>query len=243
MRLRLRYTRTGKVRFLSHRDLARVLERAVRRAGLPVAYSEGFSPHPKLHFGLALSVGYESLAEYLDVDVDLDPSREGIGVVREIPARLGEALPAGLEVVAVAELAPGTPSLQEAVTSCTWDIDLPGADPGQVTAEVARLMSADELPLELVRKGKQVREDLRPLLRDLLAERIPGGMRLTAELGTKPRSVRPAELLGTLRLPAEVTDVGNVRVTRTHQWITIDGNRREPIPLAAPSPHVGVRAS
>lgn len=241
MRLRLRYTRTGKVRFLSHRDLARVLERAVRKAGLPVAYSEGFSPRPKLHFGLALSVGYGSLAEYLDVD--LDPAREGIGDVAEIPERLGAALPVGLDVVAVAELAPGTPSLQEAVTSCTWDMDLPGADPGPVTAEVARLLSADELPLELVRKGKQVREDLRPLLRDLLARRIPGGVRLTAELGTKPRSVRPAELLGALRLPAAVTELGNVRVTRTHQWITIDGNRREPIALAAPSPHAGVRAS
>lgn len=70
MEVRVRYAKVGKVRFLSHRDLARILERAVRRAGLPVAYSQGYSPRARLHFGLALSTGYESLAEYLDIDLD-----------------------------------------------------------------------------------------------------------------------------------------------------------------------------
>lgn len=241
MRVRFRYGKVGKVRFLSHRDLARVIERAVRRAGLPVTYSEGFNPHPRLHFGLAISVGYESWAEYLDVDLDASPG--DAGDVGDLPGRLGACLPDGVDVTAAVELPPGTPSLQDAVTSCTWCLDLPGADPGLVAAEAARLLSAAELPLEIVRKGKQVSEDLRPLLGDLVAERTGSGARLTAELRTKPRSVRPAELLGTLRLPAAVTDPGNVRVTRTHQWITIDGDRREPIPLAAPSPHAGVRAS
>ena len=61
MRQRVRFTKRGKVRFLSHRDLARVWERALRRAGIRVAYSEGFSPRPKVSFGLALSTWYESL--------------------------------------------------------------------------------------------------------------------------------------------------------------------------------------
>ena len=60
MRLRVRYTKLGKVRFISHRDTARAWERAIRRAELPVAYTEGFSPRPKVHFGLALSNGHES---------------------------------------------------------------------------------------------------------------------------------------------------------------------------------------
>ena len=68
-RVRFRYSKAGKVRFCSHRDLARVWERALRRARLPVAYSEGFSPRPKLSFGLALSTGYESVAEYVDVEL------------------------------------------------------------------------------------------------------------------------------------------------------------------------------
>src|SRR5690606_29749085 len=69
VRHRIRYSKMGKIRFLSHRDLARVWERGLRRSGIRVSYSEGFSPRPKLSFGLALSTGYESLGEYLDVDL------------------------------------------------------------------------------------------------------------------------------------------------------------------------------
>src|SRR5689334_18250150 len=70
MKVRIRFSKLGKVRFTSHRDVARMWERALRRAAVPVAYTEGFSPHPKLSFGLALSTGHESLGEYLDVDID-----------------------------------------------------------------------------------------------------------------------------------------------------------------------------
>jgi radical SAM-linked protein len=78
VRLRLRYSKLGKVRFVSHRDGARLWERAVRRVGLPVAYTEGFTPRPKLSFGLALPTGAESVAEYIDLDLvegaDVDPA-------------------------------------------------------------------------------------------------------------------------------------------------------------------------
>ena len=68
-RVRFRFSKVGKVRFTSHRDVARLWERALRRAELPVALTEGFSPRPKVHFGLALPTGYESDGEYLDVDL------------------------------------------------------------------------------------------------------------------------------------------------------------------------------
>ncbi|MDZ7732520.1 MAG: TIGR03936 family radical SAM-associated protein [Acidimicrobiia bacterium] len=74
MRVRLRYTKLGRVRFIGHRDVARVWERAWRKARLPIAYSEGFSPRPKMHFGLALSTGYESWAEYVDIDLPPMPT-------------------------------------------------------------------------------------------------------------------------------------------------------------------------
>ena len=69
MKLRLRHTKVGKIRFTSHRDTARHWERAVRKAGLSVAYSAGFTPRPKMSFGLALPTGAESLAEYLDIEL------------------------------------------------------------------------------------------------------------------------------------------------------------------------------
>jgi radical SAM-linked protein len=241
MRIRIRYRKVGKVRFLSHRDLARVLERGVRRAGLPVAYSEGFNPHPKLHFGLAISVGHESLAEYLDVD--LDPGRGALPDLAAVPEALDACLPAGVDVTAAVLLEPGTTSLQEAVTSSSWRFRLPQGDPDDVAAVVDRLLGADHIPVDVVRKQKPVREDLRPLLVDLRFEAAPDGPTLVAELGTKPRSVRPAEFLTATGLPEPVVEVGAVRVTRTHQWITNDGVRAEPVPLPTPSPHAGLRAS
>ena len=71
-RVRVRFSKHGKVRFTSHRDVARIWERALRRARVPVAYSAGFNPRPKIAFGLALSTGYSSDAEYLDVELDPD---------------------------------------------------------------------------------------------------------------------------------------------------------------------------
>ena len=117
MKQRVRFAKRGKVRFLSHRDLARVWERALRRAGIRVAYSEGFSPRPRLSFGLALSTGYESLGEYLDIDLvdDLEPD--------ELVALVNPSLPVGMEAQAAIRIPPGTDSLQQAVTSSSWEID------------------------------------------------------------------------------------------------------------------------
>ncbi len=117
-RIRLRYSVRGKVRFLSHRDVARVTERAIRRAGIPVAYSQGYSPRPKLHYGLALSVGYESDAEF--IDLDLDPDRVGIRDPGAVAEALAECMPAGLSITASAVVSPGEPSLQDIVTSTSW---------------------------------------------------------------------------------------------------------------------------
>lgn len=240
MRYRVRYSKFGKVRFLSHRDLARVIERAVRTAGLPVAYSEGFSPRPRLHFGLALSTGFESDAEYFDID--LDPARGEIGAVEDLPDRLAPCLPQGVTVARVEELAPGSPSLQEAVTSCTWRFEIGPTDDAaasELSAAVARVLAADSLVVELERKGRKVSEDLRPLVHALSFERTTDGAgRLHADLGTQPRSVRPAELLAALGPVVEP-----VRVVRTHQWITRDGGRFEPLGLAGSPSHAPVGAS
>jgi radical SAM-linked protein len=242
-RIRLRYEKLGKVRFLSHRDVARCLERAVRKAGLPVAYSQGFSPRARLHFGLALSTGYESLAEFVDVDLD-DAAPAAAGVhVDELPDRLSPCLPVGIVVTAAAPIETSLGSLQESVTSCTWQFDVPGVDPGTLAAAAERLLAAREVPLDLVRKGKQVREDLRPLIVELSTERAADGARLVAELGTKPRSVRPAEFFAALGPLEGDVDIHDARVLRRHQWITDDGARREPLMVADPSPHAQVRAS
>src|SRR5690606_21676527 len=113
-RIRIRFSKLGKVRFTSHRDVARIWERALRRADLPIAYTEGFAPRPKLSFGLALSTGHESLGEYVDVAF---PEGEVPVDLERLPELLSPALPAGIEVQTVQALQAGAPSLQQAVTS------------------------------------------------------------------------------------------------------------------------------
>ena len=230
-KIRVRHTKLGKIRFTSHRDVARIWERALRKAALPVAYSEGFSPRPKLSFGLALSTGYESLAEYLDVELS---ERIDLG---DLPDRLTEALPEGLEVTAVADIDRSTDSLQQAITSCTWQIGVHDTDPQTVTGAVARALAAETIVVTRERKGKPVTDDLRPLVHHLdVTGRDEHGSVLTADLGTQPRALRPAELLAALEPPLELR-----RVLRTQQWIDADTGRREPL-AAAPASAAHTRA-
>ncbi len=226
-RVRIRFSKLGKVRFTSHRDTARQWERALRRAQLPVAYTEGFSPRPKVSFGLALSTGHESLGEYLDVDLDLK-SRLELDV-EALPARLDPALPAGVAVQGATVIEPGMPSLQEAVTSCVWRSEVVDADPGKVAVAVERLLDADQLVVTRERKGRPSTEDLRPALLDLEPlGSTPSGTELVAELATQPRALRPGDVVAALcdRLPGAVGG----RVCRTHQFTGPDALRREPLP-------------
>lgn len=226
MKLRFRFSKTGKVRWTSHRDLARMWERAFRRTQLPLAYSTGFTPRPKVSFGLALSTGHESVAEYLDVE--LDPGRvDGLDVT-SLPERLTAALPAGVDVLAAAPLDEGASSLQHEVTSCRYEVVSAGASISELRGLVARALAAESLVITRNRKGRAVSDDVRPAILSLtVLDEVPDGVLLAAEVTTQPRGLRPAELLGAL-------SGGLVEVTtrRTHQWISrADGAREEPITL------------
>ncbi len=225
MRVRLRFTKLGKVRFTSHRDVARMWERGLRRAGLPVALTEGFRPRPKLSFGLALSTGHESLAEYLDVE--LAGPLDAVGLA-DLPTRLSPELPVGIDVVAAAEVVPGQASLQEEVDSCRWRIEALGADVERARTLVDAALAADELVICRQRKGREVTDDLRPAVLSLaVVGPVPGGCELEAELAVHPRSVRPAELLGALS-----PTLSEGRVLRVAQLIGHDRGRKEPLAAA-----------
>jgi len=229
VRLRLRFAKTGKIRWTSHRDLARIWERVIRRAGLPIAYSQGFSPHPKLHFGLALSTGHESVAEFLDLDLRADAELPTPEDLAALPARLTPLLPIGIEVTAVAEIPSSSTSLQEAVTSCEWSIELRGVTPEVAAPAVERLLGADELIITRQRKGKDVTDDARPYLLHLaVVGPTDAGTELAAELATRPRGLRSSELL-------ELLDLGATegRVRRLTQWMLLDGTRTEPLAVPA----------
>jgi radical SAM-linked protein len=224
MRLRVRYSKLGKVRFVSHRDGARLWERALRRIGLPVAYTEGFTPRPKLSFGLALPTGAESISEYIDIDLAASVDVDDHGLADALSA----ALPVGMSALVTAECESGRASLQDEVSSTTWELSGPGFSPELLESATQRLLAADELFVERERKGQRRVDDVRPLIRDLTPD--DSGTHLVAELATVGRALRPAELAG-----AAFPDIDTieVRVLRTHQWIDHDGERREVLPLPA----------
>lgn len=249
-RLRIRFSKLGKVRFTSHRDVARMWERALRRTGLAVANSQGFNPRPLLSFGLALPTGAESLAEYLDVT--LAPGPDGAA---EIPTELGRlavefsaALPDGLDVVALGTLEGDVGSLQQEVTSCSWDLEVRGVTASELARRVELVLGAPSVSVQRERKGRTFDDDLRPSVRSLVVSPPPApgpageGMWLRTELATFPRGVRPKELVEALG-----ADLVLSRARRTQQWIERDGTRREPLeaPLAEPpsAPHAKERAS
>jgi len=240
VRVRIRFTKVGKVRFTSHRDVARIWERALRRAGIAVAYSQGFSPRPKLSFGLALSTGHESDAEYLDVDlVDeryaaTDAWGEQGTAAMDLTGALTAVLPAGMDVVAVAPIAKGD-SLQQVVVSCTWAIEVDGVERADVDAWVDDVLSREEIVVERERKGKPVVEDLRPQVLALRVDeelRTTSRVRLLADLGTQPRALRPTELLVAVDPPLVARSV-----RRINQWMSQGADREEPLTVAvAPAP-------
>jgi radical SAM-linked protein len=245
VRLRIRFCKVGKIRWTSHRDLARMWERAFRRVELPLAYSEGFSPRPKVSFGLALPTGHESVAEFLDVEL----TELGDVDLGTLPGTLSSALPVGVDANVVAVLAPGSPSLQEDVASCSWRWTAAAADGAAVVGaeemrvRVERALAAPELRITRTRKGVEVVEDVRPGILSLeVVEESADGVVLAAELAAAPRAVRPAEVLTALGPGLEER-----HVRRTSQWILRHGARREPLDAApgdaTAAPHALERAS
>jgi radical SAM-linked protein len=140
----VRYAKRGKMRFASHRDVARVFERGVRRAGLPIAYSAGFTPHPRISYAGGTQTGVASEAEYLSLALT---SRLAATQVRD---RLNETLPDGIDVIDVTEDAEGTSALE----ASQWRVVLPGVEPAAAERAVAGFLALSEAPVErLTDKG------------------------------------------------------------------------------------------
>jgi radical SAM-linked protein len=157
----VRYAKRGKMRFASHRDVARAFERGVRRAGLPIAYSAGFTPHPKISYAGGAPTGVASEAEYLSIALT---SRQDATYVWQ---RLNAGLPDGIEVIDVTDqeglgglraglpaVAAGGGSSPQAITASRWQVVLPGVAPAAAQRAAAGFLALGEAPVErLTDKG------------------------------------------------------------------------------------------
>lgn len=160
-RIRLRFTKTGPMRLLSHLELMHLFTRAVRRAGVPIRYSLGFHPHPKFSFATALSVGVESWAEYFDMEIDAGPDSQGI------QAALNSALPEGIRIVDAVEIPLRSESLSVLMEAVRYRVFLPGGLVPDLPAKAETFLSREDFIHRRVKKGKNIEIDLRQELLEL----------------------------------------------------------------------------
>ncbi|MFE9449392.1 TIGR03936 family radical SAM-associated protein [Streptomyces sp. NPDC006739] len=144
-RIRLRYTKRGRLRFTSHRDFQRAFERALRRAEVPMAYSAGFTPHPKVSYANAAPTGTGSEAEYLEIALTAPRDPETLRVL------LDESLPTGLDIVDAVEAR--TPGLADRLTASVWELRLDGVDPADAARAVDAFNRADAVEVQRTTKN------------------------------------------------------------------------------------------
>ncbi len=201
MRLRITFVKQGALRYTGHLDLHKLWERTARRAELPLAYSQGFHPQPKLNLAAALPLGFSSRCEVLDMKLEHDVP------LGDLTTRLNAALPTGLQVIAVQQVDEHAPALQRQVASAEYEVTLTEpVDGSELKRKVEAVVAAQSLPRE--RRGKTY--DLRPLIEDLnLAGNDKISMRLTAREGA---TGRPEEVLAVLGIAFEETRIERTRL-------------------------------
>jgi radical SAM-linked protein len=184
---RMRFAKTAAMRFTSHLDLYRTWERTMRRAGVPLAYSHGYNPRPRISLGDALPLGFTSDCEM--VDFWLEEPREPEALVTQ----LRQALPPGLRVHEVKRVHERKPALQQRIVASEYEVVLdpePGAQ--ELEARVRGLLEAEALPRS--RRGKEY--DLRPLVEELEVQGADSGVRLRMRLSAREGATgRPDEVL------------------------------------------------
>ena len=190
-KVRLRFAKRGDLRLVSHHDLLRCLERMLRRAALPLAYSQGFNPRPKVVFTLALALGIEGRHEVVELELiePVEPS--------EVVDRLRRVSPSGLDWLEAEAVAPGRPAHAAAVA---YQIDIPAGRRAAAQVALDRFLACDHWPFTRHRpdRGVDVAVDLRPFVLDAELDLI-GGLRFRLKIEPSG-SARPEELLEILGL-------------------------------------------
>ena len=203
MRIRIVFSKTGALQFIGHLDLNTMWERGTRRAGLPLAYSQGFHPQPKIHIAAALPLGFSSRCEVLDMRLNEEMD------LTELPARLQAAMPAGIGILKVESVDERAPAVQTQVLSAEYEVTLTKpVDGSALKRKIEELLASQSLLRE--RRGKKY--DLRPLIEELTSIHPPqnslnlggekeGGVKIFMRLSAREGATgRPDEVLDTLEI-------------------------------------------
>ncbi|WIY83517.1 TIGR03936 family radical SAM-associated protein [Propionimicrobium sp. PCR01-08-3] len=218
-KLDLRHVKRGTARFASHRDFGRALERALRRAGVPMAYSSGFSPHPRISYAGAAPTGTASEAEYVELGLSerCDPDK--------VKDALNRALPPGFDVVAVVEA--GGRHLPGLLQASWWRLELPGVEVAALPQLAGALTDADQVEVVRMTKKGERHFDVRPALVKIWAS--DGALEFVIRHGEP--LVRPDDVAKALRIiePELMDDLDTPRATRLAQGPLVAGEVGDPL--------------
>ncbi|MBE3076339.1 MAG: DUF2344 domain-containing protein [Actinobacteria bacterium] len=226
-KLRIRYAKRGRLRFSSTRDFQRALERALRRAAVPMAFSAGFHPHPKISYANAAPTGTASEAEYFEISVTerVDPQR--------VRVALDGAIPQGLDILGVVEAVPG--ALADRLQASDWLLEFRGMPVGSLVAATARLLAEERVEVTRVMKNGPRAFDVRSALVSLVASPAQDGtcaiLRMVVRHTTP--AVRPDDVLNALQSVAALTPPTPPLVTRLAQGPLHTATATVTDPLAA----------
>jgi radical SAM-linked protein len=235
-KLRVRYAKRGRLRFSSTRDFQRALERALRRASVPMAFSAGFHPHPRISYANAAPTGMASEAEYFELSVVERVDPESLRVA------LDEALPEGLTIMEVVQAGPG--SLAERLEASDWKLEFRGLPVAAVRAAVAAFLALERAEVTRVFKTGPKTFDVRSAIVSMDVD--PPAWGLAAEASTESEyailrvvvrhttpAVRPDDVLTALRAATELSPPTPPRVTRLAQGPLQSAGAGVADPLAA----------
>jgi radical SAM-linked protein len=229
LKLRLRYAKRGPLRFTSHRDVARAFERALRRAKVPMAYSQGFNPHPKVSWIGASPTGVASEAEYVEIQLVevLEPA--------ELVGMLDAAMPPGLDLLEAVAVPVGSDggSLADRMEASRWRIELPGVTPDTLRSAFDRLLAAEVVEVERLTKHGMRTIDARAaivtgrveddrLVSPSTPPADPCGILVVVVRQLTP-AVRPDDVLSALRVVAALEPPVPAKATRMAQGRLDDG--------------------
>jgi radical SAM-linked protein len=210
-KLRIRYAKRGRLRFASHRDLARALERALRRAQVPMAFSAGFTPHPKISYLGAAPTGAASEAEYLEIGL---AERRDPEAVR---AALDAALPDDIAVLEAVEAVEGTGSLADRIDAAVWRVELPGVDLPELVEAVAAFLAQDTVIVPRRTKNGLRDVDARAAVTSASAAAEAGCAILEVVVRQVTPAVRPDDVLAALVAVADLRPPLPPRAVRAAQ--------------------------
>ncbi|WKV16498.1 TIGR03936 family radical SAM-associated protein [Janibacter limosus] len=225
-KLRIQYARRGRLRYSSTRDFGRALERALRRSGVPMAYSAGFHPHPKISYANGAATGAASEAEYFEISVteQVDPDA--------VAAALDEALPEGPDIVSVVDAQPGAPA--DRLQASRWLPEFPGVELADLERAVAGFMAREHVEVErMFKKGLKSYDARGPVERAVTGVAEDGCAILTMVVRHTTPAVRPDDVLSAIAAATSFVPPRSPRATRLAQGIWSSETESVADPLAA----------